>query len=53
MMVEPSCGVSVAADMQYPMCYGGEIAVASLHVSLLAASMVPPELRLVVGSRVG
>ena len=53
MMEEPSCGVSVAAVMQSPMCGGGKIAFASLYVSFLAASMAPPDLRLVMGLRVG
>ncbi len=35
------------------MCGGVGIAVTSLYVSRLAASMVPPDLLFVVGSRVG
>jgi hypothetical protein len=53
MIGEPSCGVSVAAYMQSRMWGGEGTAVASLYMSLLTASMVPPNRRLVVESSSG
>ena len=53
MMGEPSCGMSVSAETYSPICDGAGITVTTLYVSRLAASMVPPDLLFVVGSRVG
>ena len=53
MMGEPSCAVIVAALIWSVSCAGIGIDVTSLYTSLRVARMVPPDLRLVVGSSLG
>jgi len=50
---EPSCGVSMTAEMWSTRCLSGGMGAMLFYVSLLTATMVPAERRFLIGSNFG